>query len=231
MANTLSKTGIVDNSTIRVWHVTQSIDAFAGISAYDITLSGSLNIIGPLNLDSPVTGNLITNASYALSSSYSHTALSSSTTDYANVSYDTLVIQLHHGQVNTISNGTGYYFDCNPFTDQITTLPTNSNQAGTYFPPSRLVILSASISTTCNGTLATNSTSSYRLHFGNDIYDFSQTLTHDVTFDSFVEEVNVEVLSGIPVYMEWRTLTGYGLANNIAHNVVLYCTRTFDPIT
>jgi hypothetical protein len=230
MANTLSKTGIVDNSTIRVWHVTQSIDAFAGISAYDITLSGSLNIIGSLNLDSPVTGNLITNASYALSSSYSLTALSSSTTDYANVSYDTLVIQLHHGQVNTISNSTSYYFDCNPFTDQITTLPTNSNQAGT-FTPSVLRILSSSVSTTCNGTLGTNTTSSYKLHFGDSIYEFSQTLTHDNVFDSFVEGVNITLEPFTNIHMEWRTLTGYGLANNIAHNVVLYCTRTFDPIT
>jgi len=42
MANTLSKTGITDGSTIQPAHVTQSIDAFAGTEAYDITLSGSL---------------------------------------------------------------------------------------------------------------------------------------------------------------------------------------------
>jgi hypothetical protein len=230
MANTLSKTGIVDNSTIRVWHVTQSIDAFNRTSAYDITLSGSLNIVGPLNLNSPITGNLITNASYALSSSYSHTARSSSNTDYANISYDTLVIQLHHGQVTTINDSTYYYFDCNPSTQQIPSLPTSSNQAGTSLP-ARIKILSASISTTCNGTLGTNSTSSYSLGYGNNIYDFPQTLTHDDTFDSFVEGVNVSVDVLTPIYIQWRTLTGYGLANNIAHNVVLYCTRNFDPIT
>lgn len=42
MANTLSKTGITDGSTIQPAHVTQSIDAFTGTEAYDITLSGSL---------------------------------------------------------------------------------------------------------------------------------------------------------------------------------------------
>ena len=42
MANTLSKTGITDGSTIQPAHVTQSIDAFAGTEAYDISLSGSL---------------------------------------------------------------------------------------------------------------------------------------------------------------------------------------------
>ena len=42
MANTLSKTGITDGLTIQPHHVTQSIDAFTGTEAYDISLSGSL---------------------------------------------------------------------------------------------------------------------------------------------------------------------------------------------
>jgi hypothetical protein len=41
MALTLSKTGITTGATIQVGHVTQSIDAFNGTTAYDITLSGS----------------------------------------------------------------------------------------------------------------------------------------------------------------------------------------------
>jgi hypothetical protein len=39
MANTLSKTGIINGQTIQVGHVTQSIDAFTGLTAYDITIS------------------------------------------------------------------------------------------------------------------------------------------------------------------------------------------------
>ena len=42
MSNLLSKTGITLGNTVRSWHVTQSIDAFTGVEAYDITLSGSL---------------------------------------------------------------------------------------------------------------------------------------------------------------------------------------------
>ena len=34
--------------TIESWHVSQSVDAFTGISAYDISLSGSMNITGTL---------------------------------------------------------------------------------------------------------------------------------------------------------------------------------------
>ena len=44
MANTLSKTGITNGQTIQPSHVTQSIDAFTGTEAYDITLSGSLTL-------------------------------------------------------------------------------------------------------------------------------------------------------------------------------------------
>lgn len=42
---TLSKTGIVNNSTVEAWHVTQSVDAFTGQVGYDITISGSFNLV------------------------------------------------------------------------------------------------------------------------------------------------------------------------------------------
>ena len=44
MANTLSKNNITDGNAVEAWNVTQSVDAFTGISPYDITISGSLNI-------------------------------------------------------------------------------------------------------------------------------------------------------------------------------------------
>lgn len=44
MAKTLSKTGITNGQTIQPSHVTQSIDAFTGTEAYDISLSGSLTL-------------------------------------------------------------------------------------------------------------------------------------------------------------------------------------------
>jgi len=52
MAKTLSKTGITDSSTIEAWHVTQSIDALKGTDAYDITISGSLNLTGSVTTGS-----------------------------------------------------------------------------------------------------------------------------------------------------------------------------------
>jgi hypothetical protein len=225
MANTLSKTGIVDNSTIRTWHVTQSIDAFNGTSAYDITLSGSLTINGPLNLTLPVTGNLITSASYVVTSSHALTSLSASSTNYANVSEDILTIQLHHQQFNPTQN-TNYYFSINPFEPSL-----NANQAGTYVY-TRFLILSASISTTINGTLGSSETSGYQLYVGDGSVGFTNTLSHDADFSSFVEEVNLgKDNPNAKIYMRWRTPISWATApTQVSHNVVLYCTRRFDPI-
>ena len=83
MANTLSKAGIVSNSTIKSGHVTQSIDALTGAIAYDITISGSLKVTGSLNA-ATITGSLLgtaTTASYvslAKSASYVQNAQTAS---------------------------------------------------------------------------------------------------------------------------------------------------------
>ena len=53
MAKKLSKSGIVTSQTVQAWHVSQSIDALTGTEAYDITLSGSLNITGSVLVGVP----------------------------------------------------------------------------------------------------------------------------------------------------------------------------------
>ena len=55
MAKILSKSTIVSLGIIRPWHVTQSIDAFSGTDAYDISLSGSFTTTGSLNIKGPST--------------------------------------------------------------------------------------------------------------------------------------------------------------------------------
>lgn len=64
MAKTLSKTGIITNNIVEAYHVTQSIDAFSGTEAYDITLSGSLVLTGSLDVDGGITGSLLGTASF-----------------------------------------------------------------------------------------------------------------------------------------------------------------------
>ena len=65
MALTLSQTGIAQTQTINAWHVTQSVDAFTGTQAYDITISGSFGVTG----SSTISGSLITIGSQTASGS------------------------------------------------------------------------------------------------------------------------------------------------------------------
>jgi hypothetical protein len=54
MANTLKKIfvpgldQVAQTYTIESWHISQSVDAFTGVEAYDITISGSLTLTGSL---------------------------------------------------------------------------------------------------------------------------------------------------------------------------------------
>ena len=85
MANTLSKIGITTGNTVTAGHVTQSIDAFTGAEAYDITLSGSFTmsggeITGVAGVENSLTASYATTSSYATTASY---ALNANTASYA----------------------------------------------------------------------------------------------------------------------------------------------------
>jgi hypothetical protein len=73
MASILSNVNIVSGETVRARHVTQSIDAFTGVKAYDISLSGSFNMTGPINGE-PLRINPLT-SSYAITASYAFSAI------------------------------------------------------------------------------------------------------------------------------------------------------------
>ncbi len=92
MANTLTQVGIETGNIVEAYHVTQSIDAFTGADAYDITLSGSFTLQngtqgsdkiaisdanGKISFTNNITASLQGTSSYAtttLSSSYALTA-------------------------------------------------------------------------------------------------------------------------------------------------------------
>jgi len=85
MAIVLSKSGITTTNTIEAWHVSQSVDALTGTEAYNITISGSLTVIGPATATS-FTGSLLGTASYAsraLTSSYAISASYALSSSYA----------------------------------------------------------------------------------------------------------------------------------------------------
>ena len=72
---------IVQDYTVESWHVSQSVDAFTGADDYDITISGSLTVIGPVGSSGGFTGSLQGTSSWArnaITSSYILNAVSSS---------------------------------------------------------------------------------------------------------------------------------------------------------
>jgi hypothetical protein len=231
MANILSKTGITTNNTIRTWHVTQSIDAFNGTQDYDITLSGSLTITGPLLPNQAVTGTLITSASYAIESFYASRSLSASNSSYADVAPDTLVIQLHHGIVETPVANTIYYFAINPITGSTGgTIPTLPDRIG-ILPVKSMRILSASLSTTVNGTLGTTERSTYNLIIGGSTFSLNN-FGHNSNFSSSITNISGDQwIFPSTMYVSWRTPTTWVTpATRVSHNLVLYCTRDSNPL-
>ena len=137
-----------------------------------------------------------------------------------------LTIQLHHGEVTIPEQFTTYYFSINPSEK----IPLDPNQTGTYSSTTISRIISASISTTVNGTLGSTETSTYILYVGGNSKSFTNTLSHDVDFSSFIEEVDLPASTTNKIYMRWRTPASWTTpATNVSHNVVLYCTRDYNP--
>ena len=75
MANTLSSASIIDGSTVEAWHVTQSVDAFNGVQAYDIIISGSLTLGSGTSMAGTASyANNALSASHAITASYAENA-------------------------------------------------------------------------------------------------------------------------------------------------------------
>ena len=71
MANVLSQVNIVDGQIVEAHHISQSINAFTGVEAYNISLSGSFNMTGSINGEpsriNPLTSSYAITTLYALS--------------------------------------------------------------------------------------------------------------------------------------------------------------------
>ena len=52
---------VVQDFTINSWHVSQSVDALTAAEAYDISISGSLNVTGSVNIKELDTDAALTN--------------------------------------------------------------------------------------------------------------------------------------------------------------------------
>ena len=112
MALTLSKTNMVDGNTIEPSDVSQSIDAFTGVTAYNIKVSGSFILTGSQHVTGSISASLGTNtigfhgtsswgffASQSISSSY---ALNSTNLNNQSFSYYVNASNLSTGTLNNV---------------------------------------------------------------------------------------------------------------------------------
>lgn len=122
MANTFSKTGITTGQSVEAWHVTQSIDAFSGTEAYNISLSGSFNMTGSINGEPGVINSLT--ASYAMNAEYSKATIT--------IDSGTITGSLSSGDPVQLlpSPTTGYYYDWHAFVRYVYGGVAYSNSGG-----------------------------------------------------------------------------------------------------
>jgi hypothetical protein len=179
----LSKTGITTGQTVETWHVTQSIDAFSGLKAYDIALSGSFNMTGSINGQPGVINNLT--ASRAISSSFaisSSRAISSSyalTASYAlngggGTGNGQVVMTFSHSPWITASI-TPYYYATYPGTEPVADI----SRIATLFPygEGTYVLTSASISGYMENPIGGGGRISFAVVKNSDTTPVSKSLT------------------------------------------------------
>ena len=215
MANTLSKSGIVLGHEVDAWHVTQSIDAFTKVSAYDITVSGSFTLTGSLKVSGSVLGTTTSTASYAVTSSYSNftqTVTSASKAQY-NLT-DSYTIQFYSPVTSSLVAASAY----NIGSGEILAI---GNYVGITIPINSIII-KASVVSTCG----TTSTWNDQLSIINDTTFTSDQLTnfiqYDNKFDSFSEVVpDIVASQGNRVYLQVKADSVGTSPQDVAYNITL----------
>jgi trimeric autotransporter adhesin len=131
MASILSKIGIVTGQLVEPQHVTQSIDAFTGIKAYDISLSGSFNMTGSI-IGQPGTINPLT-ASFAQTASYVTGSIFAGANSVSSASYACSASYAPGGGVTQIVAGTNINLG-DPSGIGIVTINATPGGSGDGFP-------------------------------------------------------------------------------------------------
>jgi hypothetical protein len=216
MAKILSKTEISSGSIVQAWHVTQSIDAFTGVEAYDITLSGSLIVTGSVSLNTNINKDFFGTASNAITSSYSTTSFSSSyalTTSFAD--NETSVYQLYSFQNPLTSNSSNYIGVGNYST-------TTSDSVGLIYPYDGTLISAVITSNVLSDTGSLSST--VRIYVSSSYSTFSFPLTYLTGSQIQREIINMPINAGDKIYAQLDTNTGTQ-PGRVIHNINLYIKR------
>jgi hypothetical protein len=178
------------NYTIEAWHVSQSIDAFTGVEAYDINLSGSLSI----------TGSLFATSSHAYSGSKVFIASNSSTNiDYTLVfKNSTGALGSHYELAADGSNGPYY----NPSTNTLT-VPVISGSSV------QATSLTGSLSGSITGTASFATSASYALtssYASNGVTNLGVGTFYDTTTQTVVTGASASITLNTPVISDGVTL-------------------------
>jgi hypothetical protein len=216
MAKILSKTGISSGSIVQAWHVTQSIDAFTGVEAYDITLSGSLIVTGSVSLNTNINKDFFGTASNAITSSYSSTSFSSSyalTTSFAD--NETSVYQLYSFQ-NPLTSGSTNYIGVGNYST------TTSDSVGLIYPYDGTLISAVITSNVLSDTGSLSST--VRIYVSSSYTTFSFPLTYLTGSQIQRENINMPINAGDKIYAQLDTNSGTQ-PGRVIHNINLYIKR------
>jgi hypothetical protein len=222
MANILSKIGISSGSKVEAWHVTQSIDAFTGEAAYNITLSGSLTVTGSVTLSQPIDVDFYGNTTNSVTSSY---ADYSEAVEYAittsQAGNQTLCLQFQHVPTNITQNSTYFIGGGN-----ITTVGSFNSASITGLPATGIIspvggtIIAASVTTTCLTTGSFNGALVLGLDTYN-IYEFSTQLAYNQNMISFNESIGFKISEGDRIMFQINTKAGTN-PTGVVHNINLY---------
>jgi hypothetical protein len=219
MANTLSKSGIVLGHEVDAWHVTQSIDAFTKVSAYDITVSGSFTLTGSLKVSGSVLGRTTATASYAVTSSYAMFAQNVTSASKAEYNLtDQYTLQFYYPTTSSIP------------TDDFYNIGIGENlrvggRVGITIPIDSYIVGATVVS-----TVSTITSKEYGLYINNatvEIYSFTTIGVYDPLFTSFTETIpDISVTKGERIYIRLKNSGGGSNPTNVSHNITL----TLRPI-
>jgi hypothetical protein len=223
MASILSSTGISSGSIVQVGHITQSIDAFTGTQAYDITLSGSLTITGSVFLNTTINRNFFGTASYVITSStadYGRNSTYAITTSFAD--NETSMVQLYHPPI-TMSTGSILYTGVGYITDE-------SSSVGFTFPFDKGRIISASITSTVVGTNSAGLAVGASIFKNNTkIFDFPSSVLYAQKRQFITTTIDTLATAslGDRIYIKLEPNAGGGIvsATNVVHNINLFIKR------
>ena len=212
MAQTLSTSGIVTGQDVQAWHVTQSIDAFTGVSDFDITVSGSFTLTGSLKVSGSVLGRTSESASIAITSSYTNQVSIANSSSFAVVnSGDLLTLQLYAPQIATLAASTTYYMGVG------TSLMT-ANRTGIVVPINA-VIVKAVITSTIKGSL-TGMTSVPSIMKNNSSIASLESLRYNNATNYVLSNINQEIAAGDTLSI--RIVTDSGpTPTNVTHKMIL----------